>query len=134
MLRTGRNQNLTFVQETICTIASASGQDLILCDGLAIDEVVKEAFEVLGGDGVITAASHHSCSECTQEYKRSADTIPAAQSGEASAANELTDEITDDVTAETMAVDRQIVTMAVLDGVVMGPSVSLIVICLKPFF
>jgi hypothetical protein len=106
-----------FVQETICTIADAShGQDLILRDGLAIDEVVKEAFAVLGADRIIAAASHHSCSECTQEYKKSADIIPAAQT---SAANESNSDI-----AEPIVVDKQIVTMVVLDGIVMGPSVS----------
>jgi hypothetical protein len=37
-----------FVQESICTIASAYGTDLTLQDGLAIDEITKEAFEHLG--------------------------------------------------------------------------------------
>jgi hypothetical protein len=70
----------------------------------------------LGADGIIAAASHHSCSECTQEYKKSADIIPAAQT---SAANESNSDI-----AEPIVVDKQIVTMVVLDGIVMGPSVS----------
>ena len=34
-----------FVQETICPIASASRQDLVLHDSLTIDEVVVEAFQ-----------------------------------------------------------------------------------------
>jgi len=41
--------------------------DLVLQDGLSIEEVTKEAFDVLGANGVIRVAGEHSCSECTQE-------------------------------------------------------------------
>jgi hypothetical protein len=154
-----------FVQETTHTIASTSGQDLILCDGLAIDEVVKEAFAILGGNGVITAAENHSCSECTQEYKQHVDIIPATAATAATAATiatiattattataataaaavsavgELADEPMDDepvegldVAVERKAANKPIVTMAVLDGIVMGPSVrSQPSICFKLF-
>jgi len=49
--------------------------NLELRDGLAIDEVAKEAFEVLGENGIIRAADMHACSECTHTYKRTADII-----------------------------------------------------------
>jgi len=139
-----------FVQETTHTIASTSKKDLILCDGLAIDEVVKEAFAILGGNGVITAAENHSCSECTQEYKQHVDIIPAtiaaaaatttaaaaaATTASVSAPRGSVDEPMDDesierldVAVERKTADRPIVTMAVLDGIVMGPSVSSIAI------
>lgn len=64
-----------FTQETIRSIAAASNYDLILSDNLKIDEVTKEAIFILGNNGLITAASNHSCSECTHEYKQTADTL-----------------------------------------------------------
>lgn len=83
--------------------------DLVLQDGLSIEEVTKEAFDVLGANGVIRVAGEHSCSECTQEYKATADVI---SSSSASAHNE-----------EDMQVDDTSVQMVVLDGIVTGPSV-----------
>ena len=62
-----------FVQESIHTIASAYGTDLTLQDGLAIDEITKEAFEHLGQNGIILPARGHHCSECTHPYKRTSD-------------------------------------------------------------
>lgn len=74
-----------FVQESIRTIAETSNLNLELRDGLAIDEVTKEAFELLGENGIIRAADQHTCSECTHIYKRKADIItgddPAALAG-----------------------------------------------------
>jgi nitrate/TMAO reductase-like tetraheme cytochrome c subunit len=64
-----------FVQESIHTISAASNIHLELKDGLAIDEVAKEAFEILGQNGVIRAADQHACSECTHKYKKRADRI-----------------------------------------------------------
>jgi hypothetical protein len=128
-----------FVQETIRTIASASGDELILHDGLAIDQVVSEAFVILGGNGVIAAAGNHSCSECTQEYKQSVDIIPAAaaKSVDESMNDERVEELEEleelEGPTNRIADDRSIVTMAVLDGIVMGPSVSLMVLYFKLF-
>lgn len=99
-----------FVQESIRSIASTSGIDLVLQDGLSIEEVTKEAFNVLGANGVIRVAGEHSCSECTQEYKATADII--SSSSAASANND-----------EDMQVDDTSVQMVVLDGIVTGPSV-----------
>jgi hypothetical protein len=88
---------------------------------------------VLGGNGVITAAENHSCSECTQEYKQSVDII-STSAGE-SADEPMNDGLEGleglDGTTGRMTADRSIVTMAVLDGIVMGPSVSLMVLCFK---
>ena len=99
-----------FVQESIRSIASTSGIDLVLQDGLSIEEVTKEAFNALGANGVIRVAGEHSCSECTQEYKATADII--SSSSAASANND-----------EDMQVDDTSVQMVVLDGIVTGPSV-----------
>ena len=65
-----------FFQESIRTIADVSGCTLVLKDGLSIDEVTHEAFSKLGANGIILPVSQHSCSECTQKYKRKADFLP----------------------------------------------------------
>jgi len=62
-----------FIQESICTISAASDIHLEIQDGLVIDEVTKEAFEILGENGIIRAADQHACSECTHKYKKTAD-------------------------------------------------------------
>ena len=61
------------MQESVHTIASIYGTDLTLQDGLAIDEVTKEAFELLGQNGIILSAKEHHCSECIHQYKRTTD-------------------------------------------------------------
>jgi CxC5 like cysteine cluster associated with KDZ transposases len=136
----------TFIQESIRTIAAISDINLEIQDGLSIDEVTKEAFNVLGEDGVIRAAGHHSCSECTQPYKQTADIItgddPAALVGvddnrevpvlvgdgadlavqDAAQAREHA--LNSEQAHHVMDVDHAPVTMAVLDGIVMGPQVG----------
>jgi hypothetical protein len=75
----------TFVQESVRSIASTFRVNLELEDGLAIDQVTKQAFGILGEKGIIRAAEHHSCSECTQTYKSTSDRLslydPAATVG-----------------------------------------------------
>ena len=70
-----------------------------LNENLPIHEVTKEAFNALGQNGVIYAATGHACPECTQPYRPSA--------------NENHDD---------MNVDHADVTMHVVDGIVMGPT------------
>ena len=129
-----------FVQESIRTIAPAYGTDLTLQDGLAIDEVTKEAFEHLGQNGIILPARGHHCSECTHPYKRTSDLrasddpaatlgvdedhdVPALQNTNTSAGQSSSDG------SERMEVDNPVakdVTMCVVDGIVFGPPVWLI--------
>ncbi|KAF8240964.1 hypothetical protein L208DRAFT_1230032, partial [Tricholoma matsutake] len=45
-----------FVQESICTIAASADMELSVWDNLAIGEITKEAFLILGENGVIRAA------------------------------------------------------------------------------
>ena len=137
-----------FVQESIRTIAAKCQLNLELQDGLAIDEVTKEAFEILGENGIIRAADMHACSECTHAYKRTADIItgddPAAMAGndenrlvpplvgegaaaaaqDAAEAREHAEAQQHNRTDETMDVDHAPVKMVVLDGLVTGPVVS----------
>ena len=62
-----------FVQESTQTIAASAQVNLELNDGLAIDEVTKEAFNILGENGLIRAADQHSCIQCAQKYKATSD-------------------------------------------------------------
>jgi hypothetical protein len=61
------------VQETIRNVVQASNTVLELVDGLPIDEVTKHAFNQLGENGIIRSAENHFCSECTHDYKPTAD-------------------------------------------------------------
>jgi hypothetical protein len=66
-----------FVQESIRTIASSSGFDLELQDHLNIEEITKEAFAVLGENGIIRSADQHECSECCHPHKATSDILTA---------------------------------------------------------
>jgi hypothetical protein len=97
-----------FTQESIRTIATDSSHSLELIDNLPISEVTEKAYDILGQNGSINAATHHSCLECSHAYKQSMDP-----------------------TAVDMAIDAADVNMVVLDGIVMGPTVSLNLLILK---
>ena len=139
-----------FVQESIRTIASAKNIDLELKDSLTIKEVVGEAFAILGNTEIIEPAKEHSCSQCSQPFKTTADFMinedPAAVIGvdennavpvlegedaalsahqtnvEQQAARARANDINNLATNE-MDVDYDNCTMVVLDGIVFGPKV-----------
>ncbi|TFK60334.1 hypothetical protein BDN72DRAFT_736315, partial [Pluteus cervinus] len=56
-------------------VAAACSTDLVMADNLRISEVTRCAYEQLGQNGTIAAASDHECSECTQPYKATPDII-----------------------------------------------------------
>jgi hypothetical protein len=85
-----------------------------LDDKLNISEVPGQAFHYLGQGGRIHLASGHTCTECTQKYKKTADVIPENDESQNSASN--SQEIDSNAAA---------VTMVVVDGIVMGPTVSI---------
>ena len=114
-------------------------------DGLPIEGLVKEAYNILGENGVIRSAENHFCSECTHEFKQTADVIteddPAAVIGidENHDVPALTGEDADlavqdaaqarhnaqhamDVDQISSPVEESPVKLVVLDGVVMGPT------------
>ena len=62
-----------FIQESIRTIATAKNIDLELKENLTIKEVATEAFVKLGNAGIIELGKAHSCSQCSQPYKDTAD-------------------------------------------------------------
>ena len=140
----------TFVQESIRTIASVSNINLELNDALPIQEVTNQAFKILGEKRVIRSADNHSCSEYTHQYKQTADVIteddPAAIVGvdENRAVPVLVGDNADLAVRDAararqnararanrndeenidMDVDNAPVKMVVLDGIVMGHTVS----------
>ena len=64
-----------FVQESIYSIAPASEINLELQDGLAFNNATRQAYSILGENGLICVADQHTCQECTQPYKKTADII-----------------------------------------------------------
>jgi hypothetical protein len=99
-LKLGRKQVWqAFVQESIRTVASSDDVDFETPAQLSIDDLTEKAFYELGNSGRINAANDHSCSECTKPFKES---------------------VTDTIIHPNAAP----VKMVVLDGIVMGPTVS----------
>jgi hypothetical protein len=114
---------------------------LELEDNLALDQITKQAFEVLGDRGIIRAADHHHYSECTQKYKAQTNQVlfydAAATVGidENQLVPRLEVEVGDiqaysntqqaqsSNTAQTSADANADVTMAVVDGIIVGPTV-----------
>lgn len=131
----------SFVQESLRTIAAYSKLDLELDDALNIKEVTTEAYSILGEDGIIRAADHHACGECTQEYRKSSAAVfdnPAAVVGidENHIVPPLAENIEQPISpisvdgsnnAMDLDPEKMWTTMRVLDGVVMGPNVNLFV-------
>jgi len=129
----------TFVQESIRSIASSSGVDLELEDGIALDQVTKQAFSILGDRGIIRAADNHHCSECTQTYKPQADSFSLFDSAATVGVDENALVPGLDVNMEhieetpnslpvqpplaTQSDTNADVRMVVVDGIVVGPSV-----------
>jgi hypothetical protein len=81
---------------------------------LNINEVTEQAFNLLGQNGHIESATGHTCAECTHKYKHTADVMPQD------------DEPQNTTSSQEMNVDFAPVTMVVVDGIVMGPTVSLL--------
>lgn len=104
-----------FVQESIRLVASLSETELETSDtGLNTENLVSEAYNIIGNDGIINIAKNHECIECAQPYKAKADKLPNIQNDNASSIAESSD--------DNMDVDNSLVKMVVLDGIVMGPT------------
>ncbi|TFK58893.1 hypothetical protein BDN72DRAFT_781447 [Pluteus cervinus] len=120
-----------FVQETVRVVAAASDKTLILEDKIRIKDITKGAYEMLGANGVISAATGHECSECSQPYRATPDVI----SGDGSeivgmdvnagvappSTNTTTVQPDGDIEMEDGTVEQGLVKMVVVDGIVMGP-------------
>jgi hypothetical protein len=140
----------TFVQESLCLVATASNTSLILPDGSDIKSVTHHAFETLGQNGIIAPGQAHGCSECTHPYKATTDVItgddPAALLGQdenravpalvgedAHRALQDAAQPQQHVHQQGAAMDQDDpdtiplpVQLVVMDGIVMGHTVSLI--------
>jgi hypothetical protein len=113
---------------------------------LPIDEVTKQAFGILGENGLIRCADGHKCPECTHAYKSQADEIvdsddPAALVGadehhavpaftgeqsvnlESSGSDEQmdVDEPDQSTASQHHETEGATVQLVVMDGIVMGP-------------
>jgi hypothetical protein len=121
-----------FVQESIRLIGGDSNRTLVLPADMGLNEVTKEAYAYFGDKGVIHLADKHACSECTQPYKQRADLIinldPAAVVGhdEGAAVPQLVGNDPTASASDTPGASSRSVTMVVMDGVVFGPTVSLL--------
>jgi hypothetical protein len=133
----------SFVQESMRSIAAVSNINVELQDGLTIDEVTKEAFSLLGENGIIRAADQHACGECTQEYKSAEDMLPNADPAgivgvdgnraipglvegvnqHQAVAQSPNQAEQNSANESDMDVDHAPVKMVVVDGIVMGPQV-----------
>ena len=132
-----------FVQETIRSIAASSNINIELQEGLAIDDVTKEAFELLGENGIIRPADQHACAECTQPYRHTSDRMPnvdpaavvgvdensrvpglveGADLTNPGLPNQPQPEAQISIN-DNMDIDNASVNMVVVDGIVMGPTV-----------
>jgi hypothetical protein len=117
-----------FVQESMRTIAVSADMEISLRDNLAIDEITKEAFSILGENGVIRAADQHACSECTHEYigTTSDNTLTAGSDAVVGVDEDLEQTPHSDLTSastseDVMDVDKAPVKMVVVDGICFGP-------------
>ncbi|KAF6741030.1 hypothetical protein DFP72DRAFT_835535 [Ephemerocybe angulata] len=74
-----------FVQESIRALAADQKSNLVLRDGLPIEEVTQGAFGILGNQGIIPPSRAHTCDECTHAYRDSTNTSEINISGSGSA-------------------------------------------------
>ena len=77
--------------------------------------MTAQAFNCLEQSGHIHSATGHTCAECTHKYKQTADVMP------------LDDEPQNTISgSQKMNVGFAPVTMVVVDGIFMGPTVSIL--------
>ncbi|TFK36079.1 hypothetical protein BDQ12DRAFT_699783 [Crucibulum laeve] len=115
-----------FIQESIRTVAAFSGINLELKDGLSIDDVTKEAYSILGENGIIQSANNHACSDTSDIIAHGS---PAAVLGmDDNRATEIEAREIDsesqatnksNLNIEPMDADHSLVNMVVVDGIQM---------------
>jgi len=88
---------------------------LELDSGVNINEVTAQAFNCLGQSGCIHSATGHTCAECAHKYKQTVDVIPSEDELQNISSG-----------SQEMDVDFSPVTMVVVDGIVMGPTVIIL--------
>ncbi|TFK21061.1 hypothetical protein FA15DRAFT_598547 [Coprinopsis marcescibilis] len=106
-----------FVQGSLRMLGTNKQVNLTTKDNLPIDNVVEAAFDAFGNDGVISAASNHACEECTHIYKETADALQGTSLESTGGGSRDSDTMDVDSNEE-----EPTVSMAVVDGVVFGPT------------
>ena len=125
----------TFIQESIRRISHTLEITFETNDSLTIAELTNKAYGLLGENGGIRLSNGHTCSECTQDYKATADyatqnndpaavlgvdddrPVPALADGNPDNIN-----IANQPLAPAPSAAKAPVKMVVVDGLVMGPS------------
>ncbi|KAF8809167.1 hypothetical protein BYT27DRAFT_7285400, partial [Phlegmacium glaucopus] len=123
-----------FIQESICSVSHTLGITFETNDNLAIAELTNKAFSLLGENGGIRLSNGHACSECTQDYKTTADYTPLNNDPAAVLGvddNRLVPALADENPVNLNVPNQPInvastvtnspVKMIVMDGIVMGP-------------
>ena len=103
-------------------------------DNLTIAELTHKAYSVLGENGGIRLSNGHACSECTQDYKATANFVPQNNDPAAllgvdenrivpALANENAEiaNVPDETINAISPITDAPIKMVVMDGVVMGP-------------
>jgi hypothetical protein len=128
-----------FVQESVRTLAQDTGESVVLPNRLPIEDVPGKAFEILGAGGKIKLGEGHACTECTHPYKAQQDVIPAGvrpQREVRGGAEDGEDEDEEDESGSEREGSREggqdmaqgMTNMVVVDGIVMGTTVSFILL------
>ena len=105
--------------------------ELSVRDNLSITEITKEAFAILGENGVIRAADQHACSECTHDYIATTSDNIATASSAAVVGVDDDDELSHQAASSLaypslgsdndMEIDKAPVKLMVVDGICFGP-------------
>jgi hypothetical protein len=66
----------TFIQESIRGVSQELGITFEANNNTSISDLTQKAFDSLGENGGIRLSDGHACSECTQDYKATADYAP----------------------------------------------------------
>jgi len=124
----------TFIQESIRTVSNVLDITFETNDNLTIAELTHKAYSVLGENGGIRLSNGHACSECTQDYKATANFVPQNNDPAAllgvdenrivpALANENAEiaNVPDETMNAIPPIADAPVKMVVMDGVVMGP-------------
>ena len=124
----------TFIQESIRGVSQELGVTFEAHKNTSISEITQKAYNSLGENGGIRLSDGHACSECTQDYKATADyapqnndpaavlgvdndgAVPALEDGNPNLPN-----VPNQASNASAATTRSPVKMVVMDGIVMGP-------------
>jgi hypothetical protein len=124
----------TFIQESIRSVSQSLEITFETNNNPSIAELTNKAYDSLGENGGIRLSDGHACSECTQEYKATADYAP--QNNDPAAVLGVDNEapipglangnvtipiVPNQAPNDGATTEKSPVKMVVMDGIVMGP-------------